>query len=145
MSEISTFKEQLEQHGKIIYTNVGTSMMPLLREGRDVMIIERPTGRLKKYDVPLYIRPDGMHVLHRILKVRKNDYVICGDHCIKKEYGITDDDIIGVLTGIIRDGKIISMSSPKYKLYYHLWCDFFYIRVFLLRFKSLMRKIFKKK
>ena len=145
MSEISTFKEQLEQHGKIIYTNVGTSMMPLLREGRDVMIIERPTGRLKKYDVPLYIRPDGMHVLHRILKVRKNDYVICGDHCIKKEYGITDDDIIGVLTGIIRDGKTISMSSLKYKLYYHLWCDFFYIRVFLLRFKSLMRKIFKKK
>ena len=145
MSEVYTFKEQLEQHGKIIYTNVGTSMMPLLREGRDVMIIERPSGRLKKYDVPLYIRPDGMHVLHRILKVRKNDYVICGDHCIRKEYGITDDDIIGGLTGIIRDGKTVSMTSPKYKLYYPLWCDFFYVRVFLLRFKSLMRKIFKKK
>ncbi len=145
MSERSTFKEQLELHGKIIYTNVGTSMMPLLREGRDVMIIERPVGRLKKYDVPLYIRPDGLYVLHRILKVRENDYVICGDHCIKKEYGITDDDIVGVLTGVIRDGKTISMDSPKYKLYYHLWCDFFYIRVFLLRAKSLLRRIFKKR
>lgn len=145
MSEISTFKEQLELHGKIIYTNVGTSMMPLLREGRDVMIIERPNGRLKKYDVPLYIRSDGMYVLHRILRVRKNDYVICGDHCIKREYGITDDDIVGVLTGIIRDGKTISMDSPRYKLYYHLWCDFFYIRVFLLRAKSLLRRIFRRK
>ena len=76
MSELSSFEEQLRLHGKIIYTNVGTSMMPLLREGRDVMIIERPKGRLKKYDVPLYIRPDGMYVLHRILRVRKNDYVI---------------------------------------------------------------------
>ena len=88
MSEISTFKEQLELHGKIIYTNVGTSMMPLLRAGRDVMIIERPEGRLKKYDVALYIRADGMYVLHRVLKVRDKDYVICGDHCTKKEYGI---------------------------------------------------------
>ena len=144
MSEPSTFKEQLELHGKIIYTNVGTSMMPLLRQGRDVMIIERPTGRLKKYDVPLYIRPDGMYVLHRILKVRKNDYVICGDHCTVKEYGITDDDIVGVLTGVIRDGKTISTDAFGYKLYYHLWCDFFYIRVFLIKLKYFMHHVFKK-
>lgn len=144
MSELSSFEEQLRLHGKIIYTNVGTSMMPLLREGRDVMIIERPEGRLKKYDVPLYIRPDGMYVLHRILKVRKDDYVICGDHCTRREYGITDRDIIGVLTGVIRDGKTISMDSPRYKLYYHLWCDFFYVRVLLLKIKYGFKKIFKK-
>ena len=144
MSELSSFEEQLRLHGKIIYTNVGTSMMPLLREGRDVMIIERPKGRLKKYDVPLYIRPDGMYVLHRILRVRKNDYVICGDHCTRREYGITDDDIIGVLTGVIRDGKTISMDSLRYKLYYHLWCDFFYVRVLLLKIKYGFKKIFGK-
>lgn len=144
MSEPSTFKEQLELHGKIIYTNVGTSMMPLLRQGRDVMIIERPTGRLKKYDVPLYIRPDGMYVLHRILKVRKNDYVICGDHCTVKEYGITDNDIVGVLTGVIRDGKTITTDSLGYKLYYHLWCDFFPIRVFLIKLKYFTRRVLKK-
>ena len=63
--------------------------MPLLREDRDVMIIERVTGRLKKYDVPLYKRPNGQYVLHRILKVRENDYVICGDHCII--FTINDD------------------------------------------------------
>ena len=144
MSELSTFEEQLKLHGKIIYTNVGTSMMPLLRAGRDVMIIERPDGRLKKYDVALYIRDDGMYVLHRVLKVRERDYVICGDHCTKKEYGITDSHIIGVLTGIIRDGETISMDSFKYKLYYHLWCDFFYIRVFLIKMKAAFKKIFRK-
>lgn len=144
MSELSTFKEQLELHGKIIYTNVGTSMMPLLRAGRDVMIIERPTGRLKKYDVALYIRRDGTYVLHRILKVRDKDYVICGDHCTVKEYGITDSNIVGVLTGIIRDGKTVEMDSPRYKLYYHLWCDFFYIRVFLIKAKYAFRKMFRR-
>lgn len=140
MSELSSFREQLAERGKIIYTNVGTSMMPLLRQNRDVMIIERPNGRLKKYDCPLYIRRDGMHVLHRILKVREKDYVICGDHCVNKEYGITDDDIIGVLTGVIRDGKEINFNSFSYKLYYHLWCDLFYVRVFIIKAKAFFRR-----
>ena len=123
MSEYSTYEEELRKNGKIIHTNVGTSMMPLLRQNRDVMIIERPNGRLKKYDVPLYKRKNGQYVLHRILKVREHDYVICGDHCVTKEYGITDNEIIGVLTGVIRDGKTITMDSFSYKFYYHLWCD----------------------
>lgn len=141
MSERSTFEEELLEHGKIIYTNVGVSMMPLLRQNRDVMIIERPTGRLKKYDVPLYKRDSGKYVLHRILKVRKDDYVICGDNCTQKEYGITDRHIIGVLTGVIRDGKTIGMQDFSYKLYYHLWCDFFYIRVLLIKIGHLFKKI----
>lgn len=140
MSELSTYEDELRKNGKIIHTNVGTSMMPLLRENRDVMIIERHDGRLKKYDVPLYKRPDGKYVLHRILKVRDNDYVICGDHCVHREYGVTDDQILGVLTGVIRDGKLITMDAPLYKLYYHLWCDFFYVRVFILRVKFFVRR-----
>ena len=148
MSDYSTYEAELQKNGKIIHTNVGTSMMPLLRQNRDVMIIERPEGRLKKYDVPLYKRKNGQYVLHRILKVREHDYVICGDHCVKKEYGITDNEIIGVLTGVIRDGKTITMDSFGYKFYYHLWCDFFYIRVFLLKirfFLGRLKRFIKKK
>lgn len=143
METNSTIKEQLEQKGRIIYTNVGVSMMPLLRQGRDVMIIEKPQGRLRKYDVPLYIR-DGAYVLHRIIKVRKQDYVICGDNCINREHGITDGDIIGVMTGIIRDGKTVSTSSLGYKLYYHLWCDFLPIRTLILKIKFKLQKRRKK-
>ena len=136
MSEYSTYEEELQKNGKIIHTNVGVSMMPLLRQNRDVMIIERPTGRLKKYDVPLYKDAKGRYILHRILKVKKDSYVICGDHCTRREYGITDEQIIGVLTGVIRDGKTIGMTDFSYKLYYHLWCDFFYIRVAIIRLKA---------
>ena len=130
--DLSTYERELELHGRIIHTNKGTSMMPLLREGRDVMIIERPQGRLKRYDVPLYKRPDGSYVLHRILKVRERDYVICGDNLIRREYGITDRDIIGVLTGVIRNGKTISTTDLSYRIYSHLWCDLFYLRVAIL-------------
>lgn len=130
----STFEEQLALHGKLIYTNVGDSMEPLIRQGRDLLIITaKPEGRLKRYDVPLYKRDSGQYVLHRILKVRADDYVICGDNRWQREYGITDRHIIGVLTGIVRDGKEISVNDGKYRAYVHLWCDFFDIRAFILR------------
>ena len=40
----STFEEQLAGHGKLIDTNVGTSMMPLLRQHRDLFVIEKKTN-----------------------------------------------------------------------------------------------------
>lgn len=139
-----TFEEELAEHGRLVYTNVGDSMMPMLRERRDLLIIERPQGRLRKYDVPLYKRDNGQYVLHRILKVRKGDYVLCGDNRYGREYGITDRHIIGVLTGFVRDGKTYSVTGRGYKLYVHLWCDLFYIRAAVLRARAVLRRIRKK-
>lgn len=136
----STFEEEILRTGKLIYTNVGDSMMPIIRQNRDLLIIEKVNGRLKKYDVPLYKRDSGQYVLHRILKVRKNDYVMCGDNRWQKEYGITDRHIIGVLTGIVRGGKTISVDDKKYRLYVHLWCDFFHVRALILRAKNYLKR-----
>lgn len=139
----STFEEEIRLNGKLVYTNVGDSMLPLIRQGRDLLVISKVEGRLKKYDVPLYKRGSGQYVLHRILKVREQDYVICGDNRYHREYGITDRHIIGVLTGIVRDGKEISVKSFSYRLYVHLWCDFFYIRALILRGKHFLKILFK--
>lgn len=139
----STFEEEIEKSGKIIYTNVGDSMMPFIRQGRDVLVISRAEGRLKLYDVPLYKRDSGQYVLHRILKVRENDYVICGDNRWSKEYGITDRHIIGVLTGVIRNGKEIPVTDLKYRIYVHLWCDFFPVRAFIIRIRQFLKRRLK--
>lgn len=139
----STFEEEIRRKGKLVYTNVGDSMEPLIKQGRDLLIISAVNGRLKKYDVPLYKRDSGQYVLHRILKVRTDDYVICGDNRWQREYGITDRHIIGVLTGIVRDGKEISVTDKKYRLYVHLWCDFFYVRAFILMVKHYIKRWLK--
>lgn len=140
----SSFEEEILRTGKLVYTNVGDSMLPLIRQGRDLLIISKVEGRLKKYDVPLYKRDSGQYVLHRILKVRKQDYVICGDNRYHKEYGITDKHIVGVLRGIVRDGKEISVDSLLYRLYVHLWCDFFYVRALVLRGKGIIKKVWNR-
>ena len=141
----STYEEELEKNGRLIYTNVGDSMMPLLRQRRDLVIIEkRPEGRCRKYDVVLYRRPNGKHVLHRILKVRKNDYVICGDNRRVREFGVPDEWIIGVLTGVVRDGRQINVTDRRYRLYAHLWCDFFWIRAALIWIRNARGGIMKR-
>lgn len=107
-------------------------MMPLIRQGKDLLIIEPAHGRLKKYDVPLYRRDSGQYVLHRILRVRKDDYVICGDNRWHLETGITDRHIVGVLSAVVRNGRTITVTNRRYRLYVHVWCDLFPIRALFL-------------
>ena len=143
----SSFEEEIKKSGRIIYTNVGDSMMPYIKQGRDVLVISEVNGRLNKYDVPLYKRDSGQYVLHRVLKVRDSDYVICGDNRYSKEYGITDRHIIGVLTAVVRDGKEIPITDWRYRLYVHLWCDLFPLRAVILkarRFPKWLKRRYEK-
>lgn len=142
---MSSFEEVIEKEGRLVYTNVGDSMMPLIKQGRDLLIIEKkPAGRLKRLDIPLYKRDNGQYVLHRVIKVRENDYVICGDNRYSRERGITDRHIIGLLTSVVRNGKELKMSDPRVRLYSHLWCDLFFIRAGILYFKSIPKRLKRK-
>ena len=116
--QYTTFEELLQRDGYLVYTNVGTSMLPLLRQRKDLIEIRKkdPDKRCRKYEAVLYKRGQK-YILHRILKVRPRDYVIVGDHCIWPEYGITDNQILGVMTRVIRDGKPINCTDWKYRLY----------------------------
>ncbi len=128
---MTSFEEELEKNGVLVFTNKGVSMMPLLRQDRDLMVIEKKgPGRCKKYDAVLFKR-GKQYVLHRILKVREQDYYIVGDNCRKGEY-VKDEQILGVLTQVVRDGKTITSEDPSYQRYVHLWCDFFPVRAGLL-------------
>ena len=140
----STFEEILRRDGRLVYTSVGDSMQPFIHSGKDLLIIEKPQGRLKKYDVPLYRRDSGQYVIHRILKVREHDYVICGDNRWTRETGITDRHILGVLTAIVRDGRTISVQDRDYLRKVHLWCDFFWVRAAILWTKALPWRVRRK-
>ena len=135
----SSFEEELDKKGILVYTNKGNSMYPLIRQGKDVLIIKKCNTRLKKMDVPLYKRDSGQYVLHRIVKVNSNDYVLRGDNTYYNETGIRDDQILGVLSGIIREGKEISVNSFGYKLYSYFWYYTYYLRKTIIKIKRCIR------
>ena len=109
----------LEKEGVFVSTTSGVSMYPMLRDRRDTIIVTKPDGRLKRYDVALYKRGES-YVLHRVIKVLPDSYIIRGDNCLAKEYGITDDDVIGKLKSFYRKEKEINMMSISYRLYSRL-------------------------
>jgi len=118
MNESVSYEEYLEKYGFLSYSNVGVSMLPLLRQGKDLFIARKKgPERCKKGDVVLYRRPPDQYVLHRIVEVRPDDYVILGDNCIRREYGITDEDIIGLMSGFVREGKEHTVSEFRYRFY----------------------------
>lgn len=126
-----SYEEYLERYPRLVRTNVGISMLPLLRQGKDLFVVEkRGPGRLKAGDVVLYRRPPDKYVLHRIVKVRETDYVILGDNCVSREYGITDEDILGVMTGFVRNGKQHTVTEKGYRLYRFLWLHGADVRIF---------------
>lgn len=132
-----TYEEFLEKNGTMTYSNVGVSMLPLLRQGRDLFTVRKKgKKRCKKYDVVLYRRPPSHYVLHRVIEVRQNDYVILGDNCIAKEYGITDDDIIGVMTEYVHNGKKHSVHEIGYRIYSWVWVTFAPVRIALRKIRS---------
>ena len=135
----SSFEEELDKKGILVYTNKGNSMYPLIRQGKDVLIIKKVNSKLKKMDIHLYKRESGQYVLHRIIKVNENDYVIRGDNTYYNETGIRDDQILGVLSGVIREGKEISVNSLSYKIYSYFWYYTYYLRKLIIKTKRCIR------
>lgn len=133
--KVTSFEEMLNEKGFIVYTNVGYSMLPLLRQKKDVIEIRKKTPeRCKKYDVVLYKR-GNRYILHRILRVLPDGYIIAGDHNTFIETDITDARILGIMTRVIRDGKTITPENGWYRMYVHLWCDAYPVRMALLKIK----------
>ena len=119
---LKTAAQALCEQEEISVLTSGISMRPMLRQHKDIVVIKRTNGRLKKNDVPLYHRNGSdKFILHRILKVTDDGYVIRGDNLFRKEYDIKDEDIVGVLKAFYRGGKYIDcQKSTGYKIYVFL-------------------------
>ena len=137
----STFEQELDRKGTITYTCRGVSMLPLLRQQKDLFTITKRQSRCKKYDVALYKRADGAYVLHRIIKVLPDGYVFLGDNCLNKEYGITDQDVLGVMTSFVRDGKEYAADAGGCLLYAKVWYMLYPVRRLWKLLKLKIRRI----
>ena len=113
----SSLRSEIDKHGTIVYKVSGTSMLPLLKQETDLVVICKISAPLKPRDIVLYQRDNGTFVLHRVIKVHGGSYTMRGDNCLQLEHGIRRDQILGKLTQIVRDGKSIDLSSNSYEAY----------------------------
>ena len=82
----STVERELSESGVYASVTKGTSMRPLFKTHRDVVLLRKCTAEPRKYDVVLYKTKDGKYILHRIVKVLPDRFVIRGDNTFVREY-----------------------------------------------------------
>lgn len=114
---------QILQTGKSVSIRVrGVSMNPFLRDELDCVTISRcDATKLKKGDVVLFLFKDH-HLLHRIIDVKDDRYIIRGDGCFAACEWADTSHVLGIVTQVIRpSGKSISTQSFGWRFRSSLW------------------------
>lgn len=122
---------QLENSGKATLTVTGHSMLPTLRERRDSVILKIPDAKQKIGEIILYLRENGQYVLHRIIDMDEGGYICSGDNQVMRE-PVTHSQVLAVVTGITRKGKIYSVDSLAGRLYRVFWVGMFPLRKYYI-------------
>lgn len=136
-------REQLANGHRVRYLPFrGVSMLPMLRQGIDSVELAPLPHRLRKYDLPVYQYPSGKVVMHRIVKVQKDNYVCLGDNTYQYEY-ITHGQLIGLVSAFRRGNRRIEVTDPIYQLYCRSWVALYPVRKLYKRIKGRLRRMFQ--
>lgn len=149
---IEAIEEVLASGGEFRLFPRGTSMLPLIVQSRDSVVIRRDTEiPARKHDIAFYRRNDGHFVLHRVMDIREGEYIMCGDNQTLLEAGIKKEQIIAYVSEIYRKKKIIKKTNRAYRAYVFLWTLMplrrvvLFVRRILGKIRRFFRGIFAKR
>lgn len=121
----------------------GWSMYPLFVPDRDEAVIH-PLSAVsrcpKRGDVVLYRREGSILVIHRIYKVKDDGIYFVGDNQTEIEGPLKPEQMRGILTSFVRNGKEISVHHPVYVLCSRLWLLFRPFRRKITYFRHFFRQ-----
>lgn len=119
----------------------GNSMLPLLRNGKEKVVLYSYRNReLKKGDIILF-RYKGRHLLHRIIKKDNHHYLLQGDGVSSSYEECTEKDVVGVVREVCRpSGRTISVDSLSWRLAVRMWLYLGRCRGILLRIALQIQK-----
>lgn len=136
---MTNFEDVLISGKPLVYKVKGCSMRPMLFQDRDIVIIEKPKARLKKYDVAFY-KTGEKYILHRVVRVGKGYYITRGDNNLNNEK-IPDSAVLGVLTGFVTNGEDRSVTDAEYVSYYKRRVREYPLRFVYRKVRALARRI----
>ena len=99
----------------------GNSMAPFLRHGRDTVYLSRLTRPARRGDILLYRRAGGAYILHRVHRVTPGGYTMLGDAQLCPEPGIRPEQVIAVVSRVVRRGRSLAPGSLCWEFFARLW------------------------
>ena len=135
-------REVLDSGGEFRLYPHGTSMLPLIRQGRDSVALRRLDRPAQALDILVYQRDDGSFILQRVKEVTPEGLTLWGDNQTMLEHGVRDDQIIGYAARVFRGDREIDLAGLTYRAYLWLW-HLPLLRRFLLAILRRIRKLHK--
>lgn len=132
-------KDKVDEGGEVEFTITGNSMLPFMKDGKTLVTIKKIDKKLKRGDIVFY-HVNNQYILHRILKVKKDYVIICGDGLLRLEY-VEKNNIFAIVVRFQNGSKIIDVTSKWYFIKSRLWMLLRPIRRYLL---FIYRKLNKK-
>lgn len=137
---VAVLKEMMEDGHEVSMTVVGTSMEPFLLHNRDKIYFRKPEGPIKKGDMVFYQRTTGAYVMHRVMKVKKQQYYMAGDHQTFLEGPIAEKQIFAKVVSVERAGAWLTEEDKRWKFYAGWWRRLFWIRKVVNKLKRIIGK-----
>ena len=138
---LTVLRELVEDGNSVSLIVSGRSMSPFLEHERDTVYFEAPKRNLRKGDIVFYQRRNGQYVMHRIYKVKGDDYYIVGDAQRVLEGPVQRDQIFAIVTQIKRNGRMLTPSNLTWKFYERVWINLLPYRGLLMLPYRAVRKV----
>lgn len=115
-------ESEIEAGKSVRFRMKGNSMRPLLRGGRDeVVLCPCRAEELKEGDVVLF-RYRGRHILHRIIGRSRGRFILQGDGVCAFHEECGAEDMVGIVKRVhYASGRSVPVSSVRWRLESRLW------------------------
>lgn len=116
----SALEAEVRSGRPVVSLTVGDSMKPLLYDHSTRVVICRADRPLRPGELPLYRRPNGQFIMHRIIRTDNDHYYTRGDNRCGLET-VPRAWVLGVVTEIYRGERHFSVHHPAYRGYVAVW------------------------
>lgn len=126
-------KDLLDKNQEVLLTVSGTSMRPFYHHQKTVVKLVNSNDDYAKFDVVLY-HDQNKYKLHRILKIKDDYCIICGDG-LKEVETIKKNQIFGKVIEHMYKNKVTIENEKSYRFKVWIWAS-------LKPFRRILLKIF---
>ncbi len=138
---IPIYLERLRQGQKVKIGPFGFSMYPLLVGNRDSLILTKIDRPLKRGDICLYRRDDGIYVTHTIHHLDDSGIYFLGESQQDIEGPLREEQVLAVAESFIRNGHEFSCDWGGYKFFHEIWLILRPFRIKLIKIYRFIRGV----
>ena len=122
----------------------GGSMVPFITGDRDMVEIKAIDATLKRGDIVLYRRDNGQYILHRIYRVKGEEYYLLGDSQNAVEGPIRREQIVAMSEIYYKDGVRKDNTKTSMRIKYTIWFWLRPVRGILIKINTFKRRLMGK-